>query len=974
MGIGASAGGLQAFTEMIARLEPTLGMAYVLVQHLDPTHASSLVQLLQRQTPMPISQAETGMRVEPNRIYVIPPNVTMVIRNGVLDLAPRPDSPRMNMPVDLFFKSLAEERKSRSIGVVLSGTAADGAMGLKAIKAAGGITFAQDPASAEYDGMPRSAIAEGCVDFIQRPANIAEELARISRHPYVSLAVSQPAELLLDSEQSLTTILTMLRNATGVDFNHYKPSTIKRRLLRRMALNRVESLERYVAFLRSHPPELRALYDDILINVTEFFRDSDVFQTLKTAVFPEIAPPEARRKTLRIWAPGCSTGEEVYSLAMCLLEYLDDRAGETQIQIFASDISDRALDIARAGVYPHSIAQDVSPGRLRRFFTKLEAGYQINKSIRELCVFAKQNLVKDPPFSKLDLISCRNVLIYMGPVLQRRILPFFHYALRPSGFLVLGTSEAIGNFGELFALVDKKNKIYVRKPSTSHVPLEFSMAENVLDKRETPRRIEEWNEPELAREADRIVLSLYGPAGAVIDDELNILQFRGHTGPYFEPASGIASLSLLKMAREGLLVEVRNAVQKARKDNAPVRREGLHVKHEGAFQAFDLEVIPLKRASGKDRRFLLLFLEPNRRTPQPPARLSLKASGKKTKLLPPELEAVNDQLRRDLDATKEYLQSIIEEQEASNEELRSANEEIQSSNEELQSTNEELETTKEELQSTNEELNTVNEELQTRNLQLSQAGNDLLNLLSNVSIPIVMLGNDLRIRRYTPISEKILNLIPSDVGRPITDIKSTIDVPDLESLLLNVLESLAPKTLEVRDRTGRTFSLRIRPYRTEDNKIDGVVMVLVDLDPSRGVVSDTRCECAVDGYRAGGCRKSSESPEQRRPHPDLRRHVARGAGGRAAEGGARTARRHRSETGGLGNGCGEAPAQSFHARGEPDRTCPAATGGRGTLRSPAPHCASTAPVGPGRPGAGGSDPKLLPAVHGTRGSPGKLPA
>ncbi len=859
VGIGASAGGLQAFSEFISHLPPNLNMAFVYIQHLDPNHVSSLAQVLRRQTTMPIHQAEMDMLVEPNTIYIIPPNVTMCLKQGRLDLMPRPERPRPSMPVDSFFRSLAEEKGSRAIGIVLSGAASDGTLGLKAIKAADGITFAQDPASAEYDGMPRSAIAAGCGDFIRQPSYIAEELTRISRHPYISPEVARLDELLMDSEASVSSILAMLRNATGVDFTHYKSSTIKRRILRRMALNRVEGGERYVAYLRSHPPELRALYDDILINVTEFFRDGDLFDALKTNIFPRIAPEGEPPKSLRFWIPGCATGEEVYSVAICLLEYLDDRIEDTQIQIFATDISDRTLDTARAGIYPDNIAQDVSPERLRRFFTKLESGYQIQKRIREMCLFAKQNLAKDPPFSKVDLISCRNVLIYMGPVLQRRIMPFFHYALKPDGYLVLGSSETIGSFNELFTLVDRKNKIYVRKIAATRVPLDLALRETVLPKSELPERVPEWREPELTREVDRLVLSRFGPDGLVVDDDMNILQFRGHTGMFVEPASGTASFNLMKMAREGLLVELRSAIQKVRRTNATVRREGLHVGRDGSLKEFDLEVLPLKRPPGKDRRFLVLFENPAKVANKP----LRHAAAKRDTLGLAELESLNEQLRRDLDATKEYLQSIIEEQEASNEELRSANEEIQSSNEELQSTNEELETAKEELQSANEELNTVNEELQTRNMQLSQAGNDLLNLLSNVSIPIVMLGNDLRIRRFTPISEKILNLIPTDVGRPINDIKFNLDVPDLESILLDVLENLTPQTREVRDKSGRVYSLRVRPYRTEDYKIDGLVLVLVDMDMARTVASDSDAELAAGGDqilhgRDAGARHTAE--------------------------------------------------------------------------------------------------------------------
>ncbi|HUS05077.1 MAG TPA: CheR family methyltransferase, partial [Bryobacteraceae bacterium] len=535
-----------------------------------------------------------------------------------------------------------------------------------------------------------------------------------------------------------------------------------------------------------------------------------------------------------IWVPGCSTGEEVYSIAIALMEHLGPNAEHVSAQIFGTDISDMALDTARSGIYSEAIVQNVSGERLRRFFTKLNPGYRINKRIREMCIFAKQNVAKDPPFSRLHLISCRNVLIYLDSFLQKRIIPSFHYALQPSGFLLLGASESIGVYAELFSQVDKKHKIYLQKPHSSRPSLEFHVSEPAPAA--TPRRASvEWTEMDV-READKILLAKYAPPGVVIDEHLNILQFRGPVSPFLQPAGGPASLNLMRMAPDEIQREVRNAMHRAQAENRPVRREVLKLRQNGkSIREIGLEVIPFKTAHTGEPRFLIVFEETPRKVVPLVEAAPRKRKGKALSL---EVERENQHLRQEIAANKDYLQSIIDAQEASNEELRSASEEIQSTNEELQSTNEELETAKEEMQSTNEELYTVNEELENRNLQLSQAGNDLVNLLNNILIPIVMLGSDLRIRRFTPVCEKVLNLIPSDIGRPINDIKFKLEVPDIEQLLLEVLQTLEPRVKEVRDLRGHPYSMRLRPYRTEDNRIDGVVLALIDMDPGGTVAQE----------------------------------------------------------------------------------------------------------------------------------------
>ncbi|MFH7024479.1 MAG: chemotaxis protein CheB [Heteroscytonema crispum UTEX LB 1556] len=829
VGIGASAGGLEAFTQLLNHLPTDTGMAFVLVQHLAPNHKSLLKEILSRATQMAVSQVVDSTPVEPNHVYVIPPNKEMVISQGVLKLMPRQKVRGLAMTVDKFFLSLAEDRGSKAIAVVLSGGDSDGALGAKAIKAAGGITFAQCQDTAQVNSMPNTAIATGHIDFILTPQAIAQELAKISNHPYIAaLPLKNVVEeqLPTEGENTLQTIFVLLRAATKVDFTHYKHTTLKRRILRRMVLYQIERFEDYVTYLQNHPAEVQALYEDVLINVTSFFRDFQAFDALKTQVFPIISKDKSSRIPIRIWVAGCSTGEEAYSIAICLLEFLETQPIKPPIQIYATDISENAIEKARLGIYKHSQMADISPERLRRFFVPLNDGYQISKSVRELCVFAKQNLAADPPFSKLDLISCRNVMIYFGVTLQKKILPIFHYGLKATGFLMLGTSETVGEFLDLFSLVDKKYKIYARKLTPARLPLDIVTNNYSLDLRNSsPQNNEEtFTDFDLQKEADRIVLNRYAPAGVIANYDLEILEFRGQTSRYLEPAPGRASLNLLKMVRESLRLEVRTAIQQAKKQNVAVRKEGLEICDNDQMRLVSVEIIPFKARTSEERYFLILFEE----VPMKPqfAETSSQKTARRKQITDKEIA----QLQQELTASKEHLQAIIEEHEASNQDLRAANEEVLSSNEELQSTNEELETAKEEIQAANEELNTVNDELYRRNIESNQVSNDLQNLLSSANIPIVMLGGDLRIRRFTPQAQQILNLIPTDVGRPLGDINHNLNVPDLEQQILEVINTLSVKEQEVQDHKGRWYDLRIRPYRTMDNKIDGAVVILVDID------------------------------------------------------------------------------------------------------------------------------------------------
>ena len=827
VGIGASAGGLEAFTELLRHLPGKSGMGFVLVQHLAPRHESVLTELLSRSTNIPVTEVKDGMAVERDHVYVIPPNTNMAVLNGVLHLMPRPEGPGQHLPIDYFLRSLAVDRKAASIGVILSGTASDGTLGMKAIKAEGGITFAQDERSAKYYDMPRNAINAGFVDFVLSPKDIATELARIGQDPYLAQFEVEQADRTQPESDHMRRIFGLLRKVSGVDFSNYRPTTLERRIRRRMVLHKMQGLGQYVQRLQNDPAEIAALYQDVLISLTGFFRDPQLFEAIKSRVLPRIIKERAPDSPIRVWVAGCSTGEEAYSLAICLLEFLGDKASNIPVQLVATDVSEKAIEKARAGVYMENITADVSAERLRRFFVKLEHGYQVNKTVRDLCVFARQDLTRDPPFSRLDIISCRNLLIYLQPVLQKKMMPVFHYALKPTGFLILGTSETVGPFGDLFALADRKYKVYAKKLRGLRTTLEFGSLEQVTGRREgrKPPLAVGGDAFDLQREVDRILLANYAPAAVVVSEDLNILHFRGRTGTYLEPAPGDATLNLLRMAREGLAIDLRMLTQKAKKEGTTVRKEGLQVKFNGQSKDVTLEVTPILGSSPRERFFLVVFREEARKS-QPREE---KPGAKALKGTKDAKDGEVEQLKHELQTTKKYLQSLIEDQEATNEELHSANEEVLSGNEELQSTNEELETAKEELQSTNEELTTLNEELQNRNLELGTLNNDLLNVLSSVNIPIVILGNDLRIRRFTPAAERAFNIIPTDVGRPISDLHTGIIVNNLRELILEAIDSISTKEREVQDREGCWYSLRIRPYRTTENKIDGVVLSLVDI-------------------------------------------------------------------------------------------------------------------------------------------------
>ena len=841
--IGASAGGLEAFSNLLRALPPDPGIALVFIPHLDPTHESAMVELLARTTRLPVLQAAEGMRVAVNTVYVLPPNSDMTIESGILHLVRRGAERGHHMPIDTFFRSLAEDQSANAIGVILSGTANDGTLGLAAIKDNAGITFAQDTNSAKYDGMPTSAIGSGVVDYVLPPNRIAEELLRIQKQPLPRAATPDAFE---GQDRLMKDVFRLLKTYSKVDFIDYKAATIRRRILRRMTINHIDELRDYVKLLQRNPQEIEGLYRDVLINVTSFFRNPEVFDSLHELVYPKILRERASSEPVRVWVPGCSTGEETYSHAISLVETLSELRIEVPIQIYGTDLSERAIQKARTGVYKEGITNEVSEVRLRRFFHKVPGGYQISKSIRDMCVFARQNVFSDPPFSRMDLISCRNVLIYLSPVLQRKVIPIFHYALKPNGFLLVGNTEGLlGSSGEIFDLVDRKSKIYQKKavPSPVTFGLTISAHEKIEGRPEKPHT--RANEDELAktpldvqREADRLLLTKYVPSAVVINDELEILQSRGRTNRYLELPTGRASLNLLKMARAGLLYELRALIEKARKDSVPVSKEGITVEDGNEIITVRVEIVPFRTPARDQRHFLVLFEEKEGSEPEvktAPRQAAKQAADAK--------DVQIAQLKQELASTKEYLQSIIEAQEATNEELQSANEEIQSGNEELQSTNEELQTSKEELESANEELNTVNEEIQHRNQQLAQLSNDLINILNSATIPIVMLGEDLHIRRFTPEAERVFGFSNHDIGKALTHLTLNIELPQLERWMLDVMRDVTMKTENVHGHDGKSYKLRITPYRTLENKIDGVVITLVD-------ISDVIAPAKSNGPRA----------------------------------------------------------------------------------------------------------------------------
>jgi two-component system CheB/CheR fusion protein len=839
VGIGASAGGLAAFEAFFSGMPPGTepGMAFVLVQHLAPDHESILSDLLARHTSMRVLEVEDGMPLSVNCVYIIPPNRDMAVLDGRLQLL-EPSAPRgQRLPIDFFLRSLAQDQHERAIGIVLSGTGSDGTLGVRAIKGEGGMVMAQAPDSSAYDGMPRSAIATGLVDFVLPPGEMpAQLLAYVSRAiglPPRAQALPSPA-----TDHEMKKVFILLRAQTGHDFNHYKPNTIGRRVGRRMAVHQIDRLDEYVRYLQQTPAEVDALFRDLLIGVTSFFRDAEAFAALQQHVIPALFRGRLVGKAIRIWVPGCSTGEEAYSIAILLQEYVAKAKQQSRVQIFATDIDRRAVDHTRAGIYPASVAADISEERLARFFIQEPGGgsYRVCKPIRDMLVVSEQDMVLDPPFSRLDLISCRNVLIYMGPELQKRLIPLFHYALNPGGFLFLGTSETVGEQADLFATVDRPSKLY-RSQEGIVGPRRPSFGRSGGRRRDgvalvaEPGRVTDGARLSVRELTERALLQHHSPCGALVAEDGDILYLHGRTGLYLEPAPGESGMNILKMAREGLRRDLSTALHTAAAHDAPASHAGVRVKTNGEYATINLTVRPV--ATGSDtpaltRLFLVVF-EPSQ-APDVGDAATLAPPVDATPSDPSETDARVAELQRELRSREEYLQAANEELETSNEELRSSNEEMQSVNEELQSTNEELETSKEELQSVNEELATVNAELQNKVADLSRVNNDMNNLLAGTGIGTIFVDEHLHIQRFTPAVTQIINLIQSDVGRPVGHIVSNLAGYDrLVGDVQAVLDSLIPRDVEVQTRAGAWYLLRIRPYRTLENVIEGAVITFTDI-------------------------------------------------------------------------------------------------------------------------------------------------
>jgi two-component system, chemotaxis family, CheB/CheR fusion protein len=824
VGIGASAGGLEAVSELLRHLPSNTGMAFVFIQHLEPRQTSRLTEILSRITEMRVEVASERLRMKRNHIYVMPPAVDITLSDGLLILERRTESAGRHLPIDYFFHSLAKEQASKAVAIILSGMGHDGSAGLKSIKEQGGTTFAQDEPSAQHGSMPASAIDSGYVDIVTTPRKMAAELVRLAQD-----RPAKPSKRRTVAENGLKNIFALLRSRTEVDFSQYRKTTVRRRIQRRMVVHRLHDVDDYFTFLRRNPEELDVLFREMLIHVTGFFREPETFDVLQALVLPRLLEKRGQNDPIRIWLPGCSTGEEAYSLAIILTEFFDNRSESPGIQIFATDVSDRVLEIARKGVFDANIESAITKERLRRFFSKNERGYQINKQIRDLCVFARQNVLRDPPFSRLDLISCRNVLIYFETAAQKKLIPFFHYALKPGGFLLLGGAETVGNFSDLFEPVDSKTKLFAKR-SVQSPPLSSLEVEIPGPKEQALRDFAAQTalmQPDIRREIDRTLMEKYCPPTIVVDSGMKIIQFRGNVAPFLDPDPGEASLDLFRMLKSSLEMPLRTTINDAKKVNAVVRKEAILFQGGNGQATFlNLEVIPISGSAIRERCFLLLFEDSKVAVTDPTV---LKGKRGRRNLQ----DARVSQLEQELATTREHLQTLIEEQESTNEELRSANEEIQSSNEELQSTNEELETAKEELQSTNEELITLNEELKSGNSELTEVNNDLTNLLKSVNIPIVMVDRGLHIRRFTPVAQRTLKLIPADVGRSITDLRADVEVPQLESLLSDVMDTLSSREVEVQDRRGHWYNLQIRPYETADNKITGAVMILFDINVTK---------------------------------------------------------------------------------------------------------------------------------------------
>lgn len=831
--LGASAGGLEALESFVGHVAAGSGMAYVVVQHLDPTHAGLLPELLQRATAMPVIAARDRLAVEADHVYVIPPNRDLAIFHGRLQLL-EPTAPRgLRLPIDFFFRALAADYRERAIGVILSGMGSDGTLGLRAIKEQGGLILVQDPATAKFDGMPRSAIATGLADLVAAVDELPRRIGEILQRSPHSTAADETAEGESSPQRSaLDKICILLRARTGNDFSLYKKNTLYRRIERRMAIHQLARIDGYVRYLRENPQEVELLFRELLIGVTSFFRDPAAWVSLQEQALPELLAANPDGNPLRAWVAGCSTGEEAYSLAMVFREAVECLAPEHRptLQIFATDLDPDAIARARQGVYPPNVASDVSAKRLKRFFVEDDNGYRVGKEIREMVVFAPQNAIMDPPFTRLDILTCRNLLIYLGPELQKKLLPLFHYSLKPGGILMLGSAESLGGYGDHFSPIDAKARLFRRSGDALRGPAIDFPTRHYPARNESPMDAAPEPAPNVQMLADHLLLQRFAPAAVLVTAAGDLVYISGRTGKYLEPAAGKANWNIHAMAREGLRDEISVALPKALRSGEAVVSRGLAVHTDGGVCRVDLTVQPIAEPLALRGMVMVVFADAAAATS------AAKAAGK-----PGAPQGQREAaLQQSLAQTREELQSLREEMQSSQEELKSANEELQSTNEELQSTNEELTTSKEEMQSLNEELQSVNVELQAKVDELSAANNDMKNLLNSTDIATVFLDNALHVRRFTNQATKLFKLIPGDVGRPLADIVSNLDYPGLLTDAEEVLRTLAFADREAPAGEDRWFQVRIMPYRTLENVIDGVVITFNDISRAKRLEAELR--------------------------------------------------------------------------------------------------------------------------------------
>jgi two-component system CheB/CheR fusion protein len=827
VGLGASAGGLEALEQFIANVPPATGLAYVVVQHLDPTHKAMLTELLQRSTAMPVREATDSTRVEPDVVYVIPPNVELTVAGGRLHLA-EPGQPRgRRLPIDVLFCSLARDQGERAIGVVLSGMGSDGTIGLQAIKAQAGLTLAQAPSSAQFGSMPRSAIDAGACDIVAPASELPQRILRIA----AKSALTAPRSVVPEegSEQSLNEILALLRERSKHDLTLYKVSTVKRRIERRMGVHGFNTLALYERFVRENPQELDLLFKELLIGVTSFFRDPPVWQELADRVLPDLLARRTAGVGLRAWVVGCSTGEEAYSLAMAFREVADAQSTPDawKLQIFATDLSADAIAVARRGHFPATIAADVTPGRLGRFFHTEGDGYLIHKEIREMILFAQQDVILDPPFTRLDILSCRNLMIYFNAALQQRLLPLFHYVMRPGGVLVLGGSETVGRSASLFSPLDQKLRLYLRgAPTSAFANLDFPVKRGLSLRASAQESNVSRPLKSIQALADHVLLQEFSPAAVLVNEQGDVVYISGHTGKYLEPAAGKANWNIHVMARPAIRTHLAGAMRQAVQEKKTVELHDLKPEEDARF-TLDLTVQPLRDQTTPEGLILIVF----RDVAIPPAakRRRRRATGSAD-------SADSEALAR----AHEEIRALRQEMRASQEELQSANEELQSTNEELQSANEELTTSKEEFQSMNEELQTINVELHLKLEDLALAQSDMQNLLNSTDIATLFLDNELNVRRFTEHMSRIVQLREGDIGRPLSDLASTLIYPQLHADAKDTLRTMVFSEKQIATTDGHWYTVRIMPYRTVSDVIQGVVITFVDITAAKELESRLR--------------------------------------------------------------------------------------------------------------------------------------